>query len=231
MAKRIAQVSCLILLVSSVAFTSGCRAFNSSYSNPEADLAAKPKPAANESKPGDKPTDGASGSESAPTVDYKKDTTECKTPDGVTVGKNPGALMANSGWALPVDGDQVSVTATKKGPYSADISIQKSVASKAETVSFTVKQTAADKFSACNFKYTFGSGGEMTAVTGSVMVDRLNAVDATASTIVNSGAFDLNFARAASAAKVQSIYLGATSPSDMAGTEINGSYFTDSTAE
>jgi hypothetical protein len=222
------------LLFCGVLLMSGCRAFDSTYAHPEADIAAMPKP----EKPnasGNKPPATPSVSEDLP--DYSKDKTVCKTPDGVKVGKNPSKLMSTAGWLNPADGEQVTVTATKKGPHSAVVSVQKAAADKTViTLSFTVKQTAADKFSACDFNYSEGKDRVYPGVTGAVMVDQVNAIDKNSSKITNSGSFVLAFSRsaAATATKVQSVYLGATTPGALApvsGPEADGSYFTDSLIE
>lgn len=238
MAKRYVMVSGVLICTLSLALISGCRAFSSTYASPEADIAAQPK----KPKPGDPsvskpPASPATPSVNTPVVDYSKDTTECKTPDGVTVGKNPSALVSNAGWVMPVDGEQVSVTATKKGLYSAAITIQKDLPNKSSYVlSFVVKQTAADKFSACNFSYTEGKDRIYQGVTGNLMIDRVNAVDEKEGTIVNSGSFELSVTRAPSApsaTKVQSIYLGATVPTtdSPTGISLDGIYFTNTLAD
>lgn len=238
MTKRYVMVCGVLVCALSLALISGCRAFNSGYSSPVADLVAnpppkKPDPAAN--KPA--PTPVANPSDNAPIVDYSKDTTECKTPDGVTVGKNPSALLNSSGWASPVDGEQVTLTATKKGLYSALITIQKDLPNKSSVVlSFVVKQTAADKFSACNFSYTEGKDRVYQGVTGNLMIDRVNAVDEKANIIVNSGSFEFAFTRAPSApsaTKVQSMYLGAATPTTTvaAAPSLDGAYFIDKLAD
>lgn len=235
MAKRYVMVCGVLIGTLSLALISGCRAYNSSYASPEADLAAQPKkpadPAAN--KPATPPAANPSGNAPIVVVDYSKDTTECKTPEGVRVGKNPSALVSNSGWVLPIDGEQVTVTATKKGPNSATITIQKDLPNKSSVaLSFVVKQTADDKFSACNFSYTEGAGRDYPGVTGNLMFDRVNAVDEKAGTIVNSGSFALTVTRtpsAPTATKVQTIYLGATIPAtaSVSGTSLDGTYFID----
>lgn len=235
MTTRYGMALAVLICALSLALVSGCRAFNSTYSSPEADLVANPPP-----KP--KPTDPSVGKPPPTTpgapapVDYSKDTTECKTPDGVTVGKNPTALLGNSGWVLALDGEQVVVTAVKKGLYSAQITVQKDLPNQSSSVlSFVVKQTAADKFSACNFSYTEGKDRVYQGVTGTLMIDRVNFADEKAGkkdTIVNSGSFDLSFTRAPTAptaTKVQSIYLGAAMPGGDAvvGVPLNGIYFVD----
>lgn len=236
MTKRYVMLCGVLMCALSLSLISGCRAFNSGYSSSEADLAAQPKkpdPAVN--KPTTPPAANPSGNAPAPApvADYSKDTTECKTPEGVTVGKNPSALLNSSGWASPLDGDQVTVTATKKGLYSAIITIQKDLPTKTSTVlSFVVKQTAVDKFSACNFSYTEGAGRDYQGVTGNLMIDRVNVVDEKADTIVNSGSFELTVTRAPaapSATKVQSIYLGAAAamPLSADGLSLDGTYFID----
>ncbi len=225
----------ILICMFSLALVSGCRAFNSTYSSPEADLIANPppkKPDPAVSKP--KPTTPAPAV-GALVIDYSKDTTECKTPEGVTVGKNPTALLGNSGWALPLDGEQVTVTATKRGLYSAAVTIQKDLPNKSSSVlSFVVKQTASDKFSACNFSYAEGKDRVYQGVTGNLMIDRVNAADEKAEkvTVVNSGSFELTFTRAPaapSATKVQSIYLGAAMPGGdgLAGILLDGAYLVD----
>lgn len=233
MKNRNVMICGVLVCTLSLVLISGCRAFNSSYASPEADIAAqpkKPKPDANASKP---PASAPAPSVSASTTDYTKDTTECKTPEGVRVGKNPNKLVSNYGWVLPVDGEQVTVTATKKGLYSSTITIQKDLANKSIVVlSFVVKQTADDKFSACNFSYTEDKDRVYPGITGSVMVDRVNAVDEKGGTIVNTASFELNVTRtpaAPTATKVQTIYLGATVPTtdSATGISLDGIYFVD----
>lgn len=240
MAKRYLMVCGVLMCTVSLSLVSGCRAFSSTYESPEADLVANPpkKPGGDAavSKPPAKP--GANPSDSAPlTPDYSKDTTECKTPEGVKVGKNPEALVSNYGWALPIDGEQVTVTATKKGPYSATIAIQKDLPNQSSAVlSFVVKQTAVDKFSACNFSYSEGANRVYQGVTGNLMIDRVNAVGKPESLIVNSGSFEFKVTRAAStstATKVQTLYLGANLPTTVTATDmaLDGIYFTDALVE
>lgn len=223
----------LAVLICGVALLSGCRAFDSTYGSPEADIAAQPKPA----KPNtsdNKPAPTPSVSENLP--DYSKDKTACKTPEGVKVEKNPKELMYNSGWLTPVDGEQVTVTATKKGTHSALITMQKVVADKSTiTLSFVVKQTAADKFAACDFNYSEGKDRMYPGVTGVVKVDQVNATDKSVNRVINSAAFVLTFTRVGSgtATKVQSVFLGATTPEALkaGGPEVDGSYFIDSIIE
>lgn len=147
----------------------------------------------------------------------------------MSVGKNPNALLANYGWATPVDGEQVIVTATKKGLHSATITIQKELPNQSSNVlSFVVKQTAADKFSACDFSYTEGNVRVYQGVTGNLLIDRVNAVGKSESIVVNSGSFDLTMTRAPTASETQKIYLGATSPTNaIAGISMDGIYFID----
>lgn len=227
MAKRYVMISGVLICILSLALISGCRAFNSSLS-PE-QIPQKPVQTA-ESKPPPKPI-AANPSDSAPlSIDYSKDATECKTPEGVMVGKNDTPFLSNYGWAIPVDGEQVTVTATKKGPHSATITIQKDLPNQSSNVlSFVVKQTANDKFSACNFSYTEGKVRVYQGVTGHMMIDRVNAVDKPESVIVNSGSFDLTITRAPTASETQKIYLGATSPTSdvIAGISMDGIYFVD----
>lgn len=229
MTKRYAMVAVLVL--STAFLVSGCRAFSSTYGSADADLAAKPLaegPAAAASSAG---TSADSSSNAPAPVDYTTDDTECKTPNGVTVVKNPAKIMGNSGWVLPIDGEQVAVSAVKKGDYSAAITIQKSAADKSvSTLSFTVKQTAADKFSACDFNYSEGNDRIYSTVTGALSVDQINTVDATLNKVSNSGSFALVFSRT-DATKVQSVYLGASSPADLGGMDLSGSYFLSSITE
>lgn len=237
MTKRYGVVCGVLICTLALALISGCRAFSSTYAAPEADLIANPPPkpatpSANKPIPAD-----PSISTGAPVVDYSVDTTECKTPDGVTVGKNPSVLVGNAGWVIPVDGEQVTVTATKKGLHSAAITIQKDLPNKSSYVlSFVVKQTAADKYSACNFSYTEGNDRNYEGITGSLMIDRVNAVDEKSGTIVNSGSFEFAVTRAPSvpsATKVQSFYLGATVPTmdSGVGISLDGIYFTNTLAD
>lgn len=221
------------LLFCGVLLLSGCRAFDSTYASPEADIAAMPKPEKPDAS-GNKPPATPSVSEDAP--DYSKDTTVCKTPEGVKVDKNPKGLMYNSGWLTPADGEQVTVSATKKGMHSAVITMQKVAADKSTaTLSFTVKQTAVDKFAACDFNYSEGKDRLYPGVTGIVKLDQVNAVEKNVNKVINSGVFVLTFTRVGSgtATKVQSVFLGATTPEALksGGPELDGSYFIDSIIE
>ncbi len=236
MMKRHILMTCLVLLAAFA--VSGCRAYNSSYGSKEADLALTPiikKPT-----PSVSGTTGGTASPSvntpAPTIDYTKDTTDCKTPDGVKVGKNPSKILGNSGWVMPIDGEQVAVTAAKKGLYSASITIQKTTSDKVTaTLSFTVKQTDTDKFSACDFKYSEGKDRVYQGITGAIEIDQVNNADSKTSTITNTGSFDLMVTRDANATatKVQSVNLGAAAPSSLtaSGIPLTGSYFIDSLTE
>ena len=96
-----------------------------------------------------------------------------------------------------------------------------------------MKQTAADKFSACDFKYSEGKDRVYQGVTGAVEVDQLNTPDGKANTITNAGSFDLLFTRAPTATKVQSVYLGTDAPSTLtvAGVPLTGAYFIDNLTE
>lgn len=236
MMKRHILMTCLVLTAAFI--VSGCRAYNSGYSSKEADLALTPivkKPPAAPSVSGST-TGGASPSTSAPapTVDYSKDTTDCKTPDGIKVGKNPSKILGNAGWVMPVDGEQVVVTAAKKGLYSAAITIQKTTSDKVTaTLSFTVKQTDADKFSACDFKYSEGKDRIYQGISGAIEIDQVNNADSKTSTITNTGSFDFMVTRAATATKVQSVNMGATAPNTLtsSGVPLMGSYFIDSLTE
>lgn len=232
MTKRHVMVSGVLVCSLSLLMISGCRAFNSSYASPDA-IPKKPAETS-ESKPAPKPTTPAPSDSAPAPVDYTKDTTECKTPEGVTVGKNESPLFSNYGWALPVDGEKVTVTAVKKGLYSATITIQKDLPNQSSNVlSFVVKQTAKDKFSACNFSYIEGNVRVYQGVAGHLMIDRVNAVGKPESLIVNSGSFDLTMTRAATASETQKMYLGATLPTTnaIAGISMDGIYFVDVLSE
>lgn len=241
MMKRYAMAVAVLTCCTILALASGCRAFNSSYGSSDADLMSKPKAPADA---------GAAGSASpkppatAPTVDYSKDKTECKTPAGVTVGKNSGSLISTAGWAFADGAYDVAVTATKLGPNSAAITVAKTQASckgsepcplialQPLTLTFTVKQTGDSKFSACNFSYSDGKDRVYAAVSGQLMLDKVNAVDAKEGTVSNSGSFELSFTRGdATAAKAQAVYLGAVPASDMAGMLLEGTYFVDKITE
>lgn len=244
--KRYAMLVGLVVSCAAFSLVTGCRAFNSAYSNPEADVAAKPRkvdPSENKKPPEEKKPSESEGAP-LPQVDYSKDTTVCDTPKEVTVGKNDDALMAASGWTQDGSYDVV-VTATQRGPNSADITIAKTQAAcpaggtcpdiflKPITLSFTVKQTAADKFSACNFKYTEGKDRVYQGVTGSLMVDRVNAVveKDKLKTVTNSGTFHLTFTRAAEVIKAQAVLLGSAASGDLAGILLEGTYFTNNLVE
>lgn len=223
------RIASYLSVLALVAVVSGCRAFNSDYSaSPELqEMLSKPVPSASDNKP--KPDPAVS----AAAVDYSKDSTVCETPADVTVGKITGSIISSWGWAVPSkDGETAAVSAVKKGPNSAAITVKKEDASGiASTLSFTVKQTAADKFSVCDFNYSIGER-RLSKVSGSVTVKLVNAVNEKAGTIVNSGAFNLTFGTGADASKVQSIFLGGKASSAVdAGTVLDGIYFIDDTAD
>lgn len=228
--KRVFPTFIVLTLIATMSIVSGCRAFNSDYSaSPELqEMLSKPPPSPAVNKP--KPADP---SVSAPSVDYSVDKTECKTPEGVQVGRVTGSVVTNWGWAFPGgEGETVTVSAVKKDVHTATISIQKQSASRVVTqLSFTVKQTDADKFSACDFTYTEGESRRYSIVTGSVMIKSLNLVDVKTSSIANSGAFNLTFAREASSLAAQAVNVGATSADSLIGPHAEGTYFVRATSE
>lgn len=229
------------LILGLLAFTlvSGCRAFNSGYSNPEADRASKPRASESKKPPEDTKKPNESEGAPLPQVDYSKDTTKCETPQFVEVSSNGDPVIANSLWASNSDGRETKVTATQVGPHSAKISITKGnaeckdgacplIAYTAQTLSFTVKQTANDKFSACDFKLTEGKDRVYEGVSGVLMVAAVNAVDEKAKTVTNSGTFHLTFTRAAEVTKAQAVLLGSAASGGLEGILLEGTYFADS---
>lgn len=186
----------------------GCRAFDSSYAaSPEADLAAQ--------------------------VNYAVDKTSCKTPSGVKVTKSTSGVAGTTGWAASLDGNSVTISAAKKGDFSATITMKKVAEDKStSTLSFTVKKSGDNKFSACDFKYSEGSNHTYEYVRGSVQVDLINAPSDNSNNVFNSGSFDLTFSHtpfAATATKVQSVYLGSADVSvlNSENSALVGSYFVD----
>lgn len=195
-----------------VLLLSGCRAFDSTYASPE------PEP-----------------EEVKMAASFSKDVTPCETPSNVKVTKNKTTLLSNTGWAATGEEATVTVKATKKKDHSATISMQKVLADKStETLSFTVKQTGVDKFSACDFKFSEANGHPYEFVSGTVMLDQVNTTfDDKPGIVINSGSFDLIFThdepKAITATKVQSVYLGSEAANILASTSesTRGTFFVD----
>lgn len=205
----------LLVMVAVLAVsTMACQAFNDSYG--EDGITAGGGTDENQTQGG--------GGEAIPTGDFSADMTECVAVEGVTVVKaeKPGEVVATALSVAEKDA-KLSTVAEQIGAFTTKVSI---LNGEEEAVSFTLKQTAVDKFDLCSVSYK-----EMNVKSGEVTVDTFNTEK------VNAGTFKFEFTpvvkdgpETTAIKAMMSIFKADEAVAEDV-TAVDGTYFTDATVD
>ncbi len=203
------RIAIVLVIVSAFIFQ-GCEAFKDHYDAPPQDVLEN---LGAEIEQGEPSVDGGEKIK-----DYSIDETPCENNSAITVSFVPDvAQLVNSGWTTE-DVSEVKIIAFKKGVFTTEYSIMKTV----DQLKFTLKQVDDAAFHICDVSYN-GCDGECVGTSanwkdvaaGQVEVHQFNN-DTGNSVVINAGAFNIDF--------------NESSMGD-AGLSIEGSYVVDALGE
>ena len=203
------KIAIVLVIVSAFIFQ-GCEAFKDHYDAPPQEVLEN---LGAEIEQGETPAEGGEK-----ISDYSIDVTPCENNGAISVSFVPDvAQLVNSGWTTE-DVDSVKIIAFKKGVFTTEYSIQKTV----DQLNFMLKQVADTTFHICDVSYN-GCDGECVGTAanwkdvaaGQVEVHQFNG-ETVDGVVLNAGAFNIEF--------------NESSMGD-AGITIEGSYVTDALGE
>lgn len=181
MGKRLALI---LVCLSFLAY--GCEAFKNYYDEPPENELLNSE--------SEQPANVEAKSVMAGVVDYGVDKTPCSNVSGLMASVVSDVAADNSGWTT--DGDSVSITTEKLGPFTSHISITKGL----KKLSLTVKQVSKDTAYVCDVVYE-DCEGECLGVKslwsdvkmGFVEIYKLNEMQG--GEVANAGAYEITFGK------------------------------------
>jgi hypothetical protein len=204
----------LVLVAVLAVSTIACQAFNDSYGEDTVTAGG-----------GTEEVQSQGGGGETVLGDFSADKTECVAVEGVKIVKAEEAGKVKETVLNTAEEDaKLSTAAEQIGAFTTKISV---LNGEEEAVSFTLKQTDADKFDVCNVSYK-----DMAVKGGEVTIDTFNTDK------VNAGTFKFEFTAAAaeeavepSAIKMMTAIVKAAEDVVEEVTVVEGSYFTDATVD